>query len=345
MSGARPAAPATSSPFRGIYVGSGLTTVGDVTGNTIGSQRATGSITFTSSSTSGQPTSSASSTSARATGRRTTTPSAASRLPTRAPAPRSSMASAPTPARPSTFTCQNNTIGGTVANSIQSTTTATGTTVAGHPEQQLRSATITGNTIRNLTAAGGTGTTTSASVIGITVTTSTANQTISQNTIYNLSNTNATAATVVTGIQFTGSTANVVARNLIYGLTAATNSATAEVNGIRVAGGTTIYRNNMITLGAGIANAIGAAASKLGRRDQRHQRIPGHRISSSTTACTSAARPTAGSGRVLSPSTGPRRSTPAVSGTTSSSTPAATAARPARTTPSRSTARPPTRPG
>ncbi|MCP5799021.1 hypothetical protein NL298_27510, partial [Klebsiella pneumoniae] len=41
----------SSAPFRGIYVSSGLTTIGDVTGNTIGSQSATGSITYTSSST------------------------------------------------------------------------------------------------------------------------------------------------------------------------------------------------------------------------------------------------------------------------------------------------------
>ena len=55
-----------------------------------------------------------------------------------------------------------------------------------------------------------------------------------------------------------------MARNLIYGLTTASNSTAAEVNGIRVAGGTTVYRNNMIALGAGIANAIGAVATNAG---------------------------------------------------------------------------------
>src|SRR5690606_37872260 len=73
-----------------------------------------------------------------------------------------------------------------------------------------------------------------------------------------------TAATIVTGIQFTGGSANVVARNLIYGLTSATTSASAEVNGIRVAGGTTVYRNNMIALGDGIANALGSVATNSG---------------------------------------------------------------------------------
>ena len=84
---------------------------------------------------------------------------------------------------------------------------------------------------------------------------------MTQNTIHSLSNSNTTAATVVTGIQFTGSTANVVERNLIHSLSSATSSAAAEVNGIRVAGGTTVYRNNMIALGAGITNALGAAAT------------------------------------------------------------------------------------
>ena len=97
-------------------------------------------------------------------------------------------------------------------------------------------------------------------MIGLSVL-STGNHTLSQNTIFNLSNTNATAASVVSGIQFTGATANVVERSLIYGLTVSTNSTTAEVNGIRVAGGTTVYRNNMIALGAGVANAIGSGSA------------------------------------------------------------------------------------
>jgi len=101
-------------------------------------------------------------------------------------------------------------------------------------------------------------------MIGMNITTSTPNHTLTQNTIFNLTNTNATAASIVTGIQFTGGTTNVVERNLIYGLTSATTSTSAEINGIRVGGGTTIYRNNMIALGAGVANAIGSAASNSG---------------------------------------------------------------------------------
>jgi trimeric autotransporter adhesin len=157
-------------------------------------------------------------------------------------------------------TLTGNTVGGTVANSIQSTSTATGAQVAGI-FVSTSITTATSNTIRNLTNAGGTGTTTAASVAGIVFASATPINTASQNTIFNLSNTNATAASVVTGIQFTGATGNVVERNLIHSLTTATNSATAELNGIRVAGGTTVYRNNMIAVGAGIANAIGGVAS------------------------------------------------------------------------------------
>ncbi len=162
-----------------------------------------------------------------------------------------------------TWNALNNTIGGTVSNSIQLNATGTSSQVIGMFTSNCP-VVLTSNTIQNLTSNIGTGTTTGASVIGINITTSTPNHTVSQNTIFNLSNTNATAASVVTGIQFTGSTANVVERNLIHGLTVATNSASAEVNGIRVAGGTTTYRNNMIALGAGISNAIGAAASNSG---------------------------------------------------------------------------------
>ena len=160
------------------------------------------------------------------------------------------------------FTATSNTIGGTIADSIQLNATGIASQVIGMQTPNA-AAVFTSNTIRNLTTNIGTGTATTASVIGINVTTTTPNHTLSQNTIYNLTNSNATGASVVTGIQFTGGTANVVERNLIYGLTAATNSTSAEVNGIRVAGGTTTYRNNMIALGAGIANASGGAATNI----------------------------------------------------------------------------------
>ncbi|MBK9984671.1 MAG: hypothetical protein IPP15_20290 [Saprospiraceae bacterium] len=255
LTGVTSSGTSSSAPMMGIYVSSGNTIVSS---NTIGSQSVTGSISYSSSSASASDINAicnfgvdnwttnnnliggitAANTSTGASnvyGLRVSTGATV------------------------TWTCTGNTVGGTVANSIQSTTTATGTTVQGILNI-LPIGTISTNTICNLTAAGGTGTTSSAAVIGIS-NTSTANQTISQNTIFNLTASNTTAASVVTGIQFTGSTANTVERNLIYNLLALTSSASAEINGIRVAGGTTTYRNNMIALGANQAIAIGAVAS------------------------------------------------------------------------------------
>ena len=248
----------TSAPFRAIYVGGGLTTIGNVTGNTIGSLTATGSITYTSSSASSSDVigifnfgSSNWTTSNNNIGGFTVANSSTGA--TNFYGLRCNTGSAVT------WTCTGNTIGGSVANSISSTSTATGTIVNGILNSNPIGS-FSNNIVRNMSVAGGTGTTTTASIVGICMN-STANQTISQNQIFNLSNTNTTASTIVTGIQFTGSTANIVERNLIYGLTSSTNSATAEVNGIRVAGGTTTYRNNMIAIGNGITNALGAVAS------------------------------------------------------------------------------------
>jgi hypothetical protein len=156
-----------------------------------------------------------------------------------------------------TWSATSNLIGGTVANSIQNNSSSSTAQVVGMQTGNPIS-TLTTNTVRNLTASGGTGTATSASVIGIYSSSPTTNQIIRQNTIYNLNNSNTTAATTVTGIQFTGSTNNLVQKNFIYNLTSATNSTTASVNGIVVSGGTSTYSNNMIVLGSGISNSIGA---------------------------------------------------------------------------------------
>jgi hypothetical protein len=242
----------SSAPFRGIYVSSGLAYIGATsggasgTGNTIGSLGATGSITYTSSSTStsdveamfnfgssnwivmnnsiGGITASNSSTGASSVyGIRYNTSSTAA------------------------TTVQNNTVGGTVANSIQSTTTATGTIVQGILAT-TSSSTVTNNVVRNLTSAGGTGTGTLPAMGGLVFGSSSVNNTVSQNTIHSLSNTNATTAGHITGIMYQGSSGiNLVERNLIHSLSAA--SASAVINGIYTNAGTTTYQNNMIRLG------------------------------------------------------------------------------------------------
>ncbi len=101
--------------------------------------------------------------------------------------------------------------------------------------------------------------TAAANVLGINLTGSnaTSGTNIAQNTIFNLSNTNAAGLLTLAGIQVGGSgVGNVVQRNLIYDLNVSSTNAAAEASGIRINGGTNIVRNNMIRFGSGIPNAI-----------------------------------------------------------------------------------------
>jgi hypothetical protein len=260
MTGVTSGGTTTASPFTGILFqeGNGITN-----GNTIGSQSATGSLTFSTTTTSATDVFGILNFSSNVWTSNNNNIGGISVTNLGASGTFQLIGMRGFTVSTTTWTANSNIIGGTVANSIQLNATGTSSQVIGLAATTAPSL-FTSNTIRNLTSNIGTGTTTGASVIGINVSTATPNHTLSQNTIFNLSNTNATAASVVTGIQFTGATANVVERNLIHSLTVATNSATAEVNGIRVGGGTTTYRNNMIAIGAGIANAIGAAATNAG---------------------------------------------------------------------------------
>jgi trimeric autotransporter adhesin len=246
----------SGSPFTGIFITNGVVISNS---NTIGSQSTTGSLTYSTNSTDASDVigifnfspndwTANSNTIGGITAANTST-GAASVFGLSV----SSSSSSSTVAT----NLANNLVGGTVANSLQSTaaTATAGTQVVGISISSSI-ATLTGNTIRNLTAPGGTGTGTSSSVAGIVFSNS-SNNTVSKNTIFNLSNTNTTTASVVTGIQLNGSTTNLVERNLIYDFTVATNNTAAEVNGIKIASGTTTFRNNIIRLGAGINSAIG----------------------------------------------------------------------------------------
>ncbi|UPT71336.1 MAG: T9SS type A sorting domain-containing protein [Flavobacterium sp. JAD_PAG50586_2] len=243
---------AGSSPFTGIYVNNGTA---NCNSNILGSQSATGSIVFSTNTTTGTDVygifnfgNDSWTTNSNQIGGINITNAGASGAFIFYGIRAWTIAAG-------TWTATSNLIGGTVANSIQSSSASTGAQVIGM-NVNANIPTVTSNTIRNLTANGGTGTTTGASVIGFLSTVSGVNVTFNQNTIYNLTNTNTTAATVVTGLQFNGSTANTVSRNNIYNISAASNSASAEVNGIRIAGGTTTFANNMIALGTGVVNAI-----------------------------------------------------------------------------------------
>ncbi|MDF2447727.1 MAG: hypothetical protein K0R26_231 [Bacteroidota bacterium] len=154
-----------------------------------------------------------------------------------------------------TWACNNNVIGGSVTNSIDNTSTASGSIVNGILNSNP-SGTFSNNIIRNMSAAGGTGTGSTASVAGIVISATSANHTVTANTIYNLSN-SLSGASNVSGIIFSSSTgSNVIEKNLVYGLNAA--NVASVINGINILGGTATYKNNMIRLGvSGSSSTLG----------------------------------------------------------------------------------------
>lgn len=75
------------------------------------------------------------------------------------------------------------------------------------------------------------------------------NQTISGNTIYNISNSYSSFTGHVAGIYHYGqSSASSVTGNLIYGLSVSASSTSATIHGIKIGQGSTTYSNNIITL-------------------------------------------------------------------------------------------------
>jgi hypothetical protein len=119
-------------------------------------------------------------------------------------------------------------------------------------------ATFTGNIIRNLTTNVGFGPIGgSSSVIGINIGLSTPNYTISQNTIYSLSNTNTSGTAVsVIGIRFIGGSSNLIEKNFIHSLSVTSPTGGSSVSGIFVNVATAAtFRNNMIRLGLDASGA------------------------------------------------------------------------------------------
>jgi hypothetical protein len=237
----------SGAPFSAIG-GSGLAAVGTVTGNTIGSQSALNSITYTSDSsgfsqlnaiywTGTSPATISNNTIGGITTGNTGTGLASfvgilafSALPNLV------------------LVAENNTIGGSVADSIYNTSTAANATTVGI-SAGATSNTLTGNTIRNMTAAGGTASGVDTPLSGILVPFAATTHTIQQNTIHSLRHTAVAGTTNVHGIYF-GATAgpNLIARNFIHSLGAA--SPAAVLNGIYMtASGATTFQNNMIRLG------------------------------------------------------------------------------------------------
>jgi hypothetical protein len=148
----------------------------------------------------------------------------------------------------------------TIAN-LRALGTGTGSLAAGIINTSNASATITGNTIYNISSSSAnTISSGQAAVMGIGYYGNTIPlATITNNTIYNIANTNtASLGTTVCGIGVTNAVGPVIAKNRIYDLrnanTGTTVTAPPRVVGVMIGSptttGATIY-NNMISLGAG----------------------------------------------------------------------------------------------
>ncbi len=115
--------------------------------------------------------------------------------------------------------------------------------------------TITGNTVRNLSTTSrnqntGMTATSGHSVVGIADISTTAGQTVSQNTVHSLTNTGASGVHV-TGIYFAGPTSgtNVIARNFVHSLAVSSGTASSQLKGMEFAVGAFTAQNNMVRVG------------------------------------------------------------------------------------------------
>lgn len=243
----------SGNTFTGIDVGGGSTNIGTLSPNIIGNQTDTGRISIVSSSASENIT-------------------AAIRVSTAAAVCRNNLIGGirssgsgagggtifgitATSASLLTFECKDNTVGGTISNSIQSNK-STGTVSAAIFYTNL-TGTVTGNLIRNISSAGS-----SAALKGIFADGIASTQIVSQNKIRVLDVTNNSSATEVTGIHFKCTSSNTNSRvesNYVRLLSGA--STTGNINGIQTTGGKATFDNNMIQLG--INSTGGNVASGL----------------------------------------------------------------------------------
>lgn len=156
------------------------------------------------------------------------------------------------------ITLSNNTIAN-LTNSTTNTTTTTQGTIYGIwcPSGRY---TMSGNSVHDLTIAnansstgpirGNTGST-SLSAGGIVLASQSGNSnTISGNTVYNISNTYSSFGGHVAGIYYCcNTTASAISGNLVYGLTVDQGTTTATISGIKMVDGNVTYSNNIVTLG------------------------------------------------------------------------------------------------
>ncbi len=133
---------------------------------------------------------------------------------------------------------------------------------------------LTGNVVRNLSAAASnsTGTGGLSSVIGIYAVTATVGTNISHNVVHSLANSSLTGQGCIVGLFYSGASigTNIISKNFIHSLRFASSSGT--INGITNSGGKASYQNNLVRLGvdangssittAGTINGINDAAGE-----------------------------------------------------------------------------------
>ena len=125
---------------------------------------------------------------------------------------------------------------------------------------------ITNNTVRDLTIANtNTRSDVSTSVIGIAqISTTAAAQSVTGNTIYNLSNTYGSFAGYIIGLYYQGpATASTVSGNFIHSLTVTSNSY-ARIIGMNIKDGTTTVSNNIIGLGGNTTSGFWGIVDRSG---------------------------------------------------------------------------------
>jgi hypothetical protein len=131
-------------------------------------------------------------------------------------------------------------------------------------------ATITGNTIRNLTTtstAYSTGA--NAGAIGLYVYNTSCIHNVAGNSVAGLKNTGTRIGTSVTGLYFGASSSgtSVIESNDIHGLGLDTANSNSRITGIEISNGSTICRNNMISVGVDDTGSTVNGASICGIKD------------------------------------------------------------------------------
>jgi hypothetical protein len=177
-----------------------------------------------------------------------------------------------------TQTINNNTIGGATTSGAVIDTQVGNYALYGI-QTSTAACVITGNVIRNLSGNANVAGSINESGIAFTSTSTTVVNTISQNTIYNLSNSSGSVATNIYGLDITmptsaAVTGNLVERNFVHSLSITTTAIQGQIYGMIIRGGNTTgtatatVQNNMIRLGLdGSGNSLSGDFLMRGIRD------------------------------------------------------------------------------